>query len=97
MNAALTRITNKAWWARTGKTLKYSLYTITHPFDGFWDLTHEKRGSIAAANILTLLLVFTKIWLVLSPALWGNLQYFNVFTLRRPLYPWHCGVSLTGL
>jgi hypothetical protein len=44
MNAALTRITNKAWWARTGKTLKYSLYTITHPFDGFWDLTHEKRG-----------------------------------------------------
>ena len=79
MNAALTRITNKAWWARTGKTLKYSLYTITHPFDGFWDLTHEKRGSIAAANILTLLLAFTKIWLVLSPAMWVNLQYFNVF------------------
>jgi hypothetical protein len=79
MNAALTRITNKAWWARTGKTLKYSLYTITHPFDGFWDLTHEKRGSIAAANILTLLLIFTKIWLILSPAMWVNLQYFNVF------------------
>lgn len=79
MNAALTRITNKVWWARTGKTLKYSLYTITHPFDGFWDLTHEKRGSIAAANIITLLIVLTKVWIILSPAMWVNLQYFNMF------------------
>lgn len=79
MNAAFTHITNKAWWVRTGKTLKYSLYVITHPFDGFWDLTHEKRGSIAAANILTLLLIFTRIWLVLSPAYWVNLQHFNVY------------------
>lgn len=79
MNAALTRITNKVWWARTGKTLKYSLYTITHPFDGFWDLTHEKRGSIAAANIITLLIVLTNVWIILSPAMWVNLQYFNMF------------------
>ena len=44
--------TNKAWWEHVGKTLKYSLYTSTHPLDGFWDLTHEKRGSFAAANII---------------------------------------------
>jgi len=44
--------TNKAWWEHVGKTLKYSLYTSTHPLDGFWDLTHEKRGSLAAANII---------------------------------------------
>jgi hypothetical protein len=44
--------TNKAWWEHVGKTLKYSLYTSTHPLDGFWDFTHEKRGSLAAANII---------------------------------------------
>ncbi|HOV41246.1 MAG TPA: YIP1 family protein, partial [Oscillospiraceae bacterium] len=44
------------------QTLKYSLYVITHPLDGFWDLTHEKRGSVAAANIIIALAVLTNIW-----------------------------------
>lgn len=79
MNAVIARITNKAWWIRTAKTLKYSLYVITHPFDGFWDLTHEKRGSIAAANIITALVILTNIWCDISPAMWRNLQYFNAF------------------
>jgi hypothetical protein len=25
---------------------------MTHPLDGFWDLTHEKRGTMAAANTI---------------------------------------------
>ena len=37
------------------QSLKFALYCITHPFDGFWDLTHEKRGSIAAANTILIL------------------------------------------
>jgi hypothetical protein len=45
-------LADKAWWEHVGKTLKYSLYVSTHPLDGFWDLTHEKRGSLAAANII---------------------------------------------
>lgn len=44
-----------------GKTLRYSLYVITHPLDGFWDLTHEKRGSLAAANIIIILALLTKV------------------------------------
>jgi hypothetical protein len=79
MNAVIARITNKTWWTRTAKTLKYSLYVITHPFDGFWDLTHEKRGSIAAANVITALVVLTNIWRAVSPAMWVNLQHFNAF------------------
>lgn len=46
------------------KSLKFALYCITHPLDGFWDLTHEKRGSYAAANtilILTLLIRVMKL------------------------------------
>lgn len=45
-----------------GKTLKYSLYVIFHPFDGFWDLTHEKRGSKGAATIILALVLLTQVW-----------------------------------
>lgn len=37
--------------------VQYSKYTMFHPFDGFWDLKHEKRGSLAAANILVLMFI----------------------------------------
>ncbi len=43
------------------KTLKFALYCITHPLDGFWDLTHEKRGSIAAANTILILTLIARI------------------------------------
>ena len=34
------------------RSLRYSLYLIFHPFDGFWDLKHEKRGNIKTALII---------------------------------------------
>ena len=34
---------------------------ITHPFDGFWDLIHEQRGSIAAANTFLFLFLLTRV------------------------------------
>jgi hypothetical protein len=43
------------------ETLRYALYVITHPLDGFWDLTHEKRGSMAAANTIVILTVLARI------------------------------------
>jgi len=55
------KITEKAWWQHLGKTLKYSMYVCTHPFDGFWDLTNEKRGSVAAANIIVALAVLVEV------------------------------------
>lgn len=42
-------------------TLKFALYCITHPLDGFWDLTHEKRGSLAAANTILVLTLLSRI------------------------------------
>lgn len=44
-----------------GTTLRYSLHVITHPLDGFWDLTHEKRGSIGAANVIIFAALITNI------------------------------------
>ena len=46
---------------RTLSSLKYAGHVIFHPFDGFWDLKHEKRGSLAAANIILLALTLTMI------------------------------------
>ncbi len=51
---------NKATTLKVGKktygeTMLYIFHLIFHPFDGFWDLKHEKRGSVkAATTILTL-------------------------------------------
>ncbi|MDE5891896.1 MAG: YIP1 family protein [Acetatifactor sp.] len=42
-------------------TLRFAMYCITHPLDGFWDLTHERRGSIAAANTILVLTLLARI------------------------------------
>ena len=39
-------------------SLRFAFYCMSHPMDGFWDLTHEKRGTYAAANTI---LIFTLI------------------------------------
>jgi len=35
----------------------YAFHVIFHPFDGFWDLKHEKRGSLKASIVYILLTV----------------------------------------
>jgi hypothetical protein len=42
-------------------SLKFTLYCTTHPLDGFWDLTHEKRGTYAAANTILALALLIRI------------------------------------
>lgn len=39
--------------------LLYAFHVIFHPFDGYWDLKHEKRGSVRAALIILLLTVIS--------------------------------------
>jgi len=82
---------DKAWWQHVGKTLKYSLYVSTHPLDGFWDLTHEKRGSIAAANIILVVMIITEIMrltLTSFQFVTINMEYFNaIIVLMRVLMP----------
>lgn len=45
----------------TKKSISYSLYVIFHPFDGFWDLKHEKRGTVGAAVLFLVLWLSTNI------------------------------------
>lgn len=43
------------------ESLKFALYCTTHPLDGFWDLTHEKRGTYAAANTILALTLIVRV------------------------------------
>jgi hypothetical protein len=76
---------------RLGKTLKYSLHVIVHPLDGFWDLTHEHRGSIAAANVImasAIIVEILRLTLTNFQFVTVNMEYFNsVITSLRVLLP----------
>ena len=70
------------WWSKYKSSLRYALYVITHPFDGFWDLTHEHRGTLAAANtFLALFLIIRVLKLLCTNFQFINapIQHINVF------------------
>ncbi|MDR0494809.1 MAG: YIP1 family protein [Treponema sp.] len=86
---------DKAWWFHLGKTLRFSLYTATHPIDGFWDLTHEKRGSIAAANIIvaaSVIVEVLRLTLTSFQFVMINMENFNavivVLRILLPVFLW---------
>ena len=72
----------RAAWSRYWSSLKYGLYVISHPFDGFWDLVHEKRGTLAAAHTFLILFLLTrvlKLMLTSFQFISVPIQYINVF------------------
>lgn len=71
-----------SWLRRYGESLRYALYVIIHPFDGFWDLVHEQRGSIAAANTFLVLFLLTRVIKLMCTSfqfISAPVQYINVF------------------
>lgn len=91
----ITMSSTKAWLGHFGKTLKYSLHCIVSPFDGFWDLSHEKRGSTRAASFIIIMTVLTMLWkmkytsFVFLRVQW---EYFNsvmnICTFLVPFFIW---------
>ena len=72
--SALSRpLIKSAWWKRFLASVRYSGYVMFHPFDGFWDLTHEHRGTVAAANFFVIMLLLTRLF---------TLQHTNMMFLR---------------
>ncbi len=41
-----------------GEEMLYVFHLIFHPFDGFWDLKHEKRGSVRAGTTILGITIF---------------------------------------
>lgn len=69
-------------WKRYLSTLRYGFYVIFHPFDGFWDLSHEQRGSLAAAHTflgLFLLTYVLRLMLTNFQFISAPLQYINIY------------------
>lgn len=72
----------KEKWNQFTDSMKYAFHVIFHPFDGFWDLIHEKRGTLAAATTwLALFLITHVLELMYTNFQFINapLQYINVF------------------
>ena len=46
--ATSLKVGRKTYW----EELIYAFHLVFHPFDGFWDLKHEKRGSVRAATTI---------------------------------------------
>ena len=42
-----------------GQEIAYGFHVIFHPFDGFWDLKHEKRGSVRGGIFFVVLAIVT--------------------------------------
>lgn len=82
---------NKESLERYVSSMKFSLYCITHPIDGFWDLTHEKRGSLAAANTILILTLLARIMKLQYTSFMFNAVYWpevNIFLyLASVLFP----------
>ena len=49
--ATTLKVGRKTYW----EELLFAFHLVFHPFDGFWDLKHEKRGSVRAS--LTIMLI----------------------------------------
>lgn len=80
------------------KTFKFAFYCITHPLDGFWDLTHEKRGSIAAANTILILTLLARIFklqytsFIFNKVYWPEVNIFmQLASVLFPLALWVVG------
>ena len=85
MGATKSRSKNPARreaWNNYVASMKYAKYVLFHPFDGFWDLTHEKRGSLAAATTYLVLFLITRVVQLLFTNFQfinAPLQYINIF------------------
>ena len=72
----------KAWFKKYKESLRYSLYVITHPFDGFWDLSREHKGTLAAANTFLILFLLVRVLKLLCTSFQfinAPVQHINVF------------------
>ncbi len=63
---AVTRAAGEnSGWNRYKHAIKYAFHVITHPFDGYWDLTRENHGTVGAATTFLALFLITYILKIL--------------------------------
>ncbi|MBR4080936.1 MAG: YIP1 family protein [Clostridia bacterium] len=71
--SAKRSIFDRPGWRDYKSGLRYAKHVIFHPFDGFWDLTHEHRGSMWAAHTFLALFLITRVLILMLT----NFQFIN--------------------
>lgn len=70
MTAAIKRRLQSEGVKHYFSSLLFSLYTMRRPLDGFWDLIHEKRGSMAAAHTIVIVHILVLIIYLTQSNFW---------------------------
>lgn len=77
-----------------GEEILYAFHIIFHPFDGFWDLKHEKRGSVRGAIFWLVVTCFAFIYQsvglgYLRNPMGGGMSYFmSCISILSPVILW---------
>jgi hypothetical protein len=91
----IASLKQKDTYKRLAGELRYALYCIFHPADGFWCITREKKASLASANILLILYAIIEVLrltLTSFQFVFVNAEYFNalyaVSSIIIPIVLW---------
>lgn len=76
------------------KEFLYGFHVMFHPFDGFWDLKHEKRGTYKGATVILVLTVLSYMYnaigrsYIVNPDATGVNVVTQIFTVLLPVFLW---------
>jgi len=94
----LASLKKKETYTRYFKNFKFAFYCMTHPMDGYWDITHEKRGSMAVANTILILTLVARICslqftsFIFNKVYWPEINIFlYIASIVFPLALWCVG------
>ena len=86
----ITKVGKRTLW----EEFLFAFYLIMHPFDGYWDLKHEKRGSVRAAILIDGIVIISYIYNVVGSAYIFNPDkskvsiFYCSLTVIAPLMLW---------
>jgi len=65
--------------------LLYAFHVIFHPFDGFWDLKHEQRGSIRSGFVILLITIAAYFYQAIGKGYIFNPRPSSVFSIMTAI------------
>ena len=86
----VTKVGKRTLW----EEFLYGFYIIMHPFDGYWDLKHEKRGSVRSAILIDAVVVLSTIYntvgsaYIFNPNKSSSNPFGGILTVMVPLMLW---------
>jgi len=76
----IAALKQKSTYIELGHQLRYALYCMFHPADGFWCINRERKASVASANVLLITMAIVnvlRLTLTNFQFILVNIEYFN--------------------